>query len=341
MERIQMKRNAIKLFVLVLAMILMTSLPAAAQDDDPIIDPLFEIIGEISFVDGDILVDGIIVAPASAFIPATLSDGDTVLVIGFLLNDDTLQAVSLEVITLITVTGEVMVDENGMLVVGSVVLGAPEDYPELQLGDEVTVVFFFTAAGELRILSVTVIEADEEDDPEPEETAEPEPEITPEPEPDETPEPTVCVPLTHPVANRLAAEFEVDVTEILGWHCDGFGFGEIARALLMAEADDDLDYEDYLALKAGGLGWGQIMQTTGLHPSALAPGRVISGQGNRDGRPGGRPDHAGPPEDRGGGPPDHAGPPEDRGGGRPDHAGPPGNRPGGGNPGGGRGGGRP
>jgi hypothetical protein len=324
MERIQMKRNAIKLFVLVLAMILMTSLPAAAQDDDPIIDPLFEIIGEISFVDGDILVDGIIIAPASAFNPSMLSDGDTVVVIGFLLNDDTLQAVSPEVITLVTITGEVTVDANGLLVVGSVVLGAPEDYPELQLGDEVTVVFFFTAAGELRILSVTVIdEADEEEDPEPEETAEPEPEITPEPEPEETPEPTVCAPLTHPVANRLAAEFEVDVTEILGWHCDGFGFGEIARALLMAEADDDLDYEDYLALKAGGLGWGQIMQTTGLHPSALAPGRVISGQGNRDGRPGG--------------PPDHAGPPEDRGGGRPDHAGPPGNRPGGG----GRGGGRP
>ena len=67
-------------------------------------------------------------------------------------------------------------------------------------------------------------------------------------DPDE--EPTGCFFPSHPVAEALASEFEVDYEVIISWHCDGFGFGEISRALLLAETLGDVTAEELLALKA-------------------------------------------------------------------------------------------
>jgi hypothetical protein len=97
-------------------------------------------------------------------------------------------------------------------------------------------------------------------------------------EPDES-----CVGTeAHPVATALAAEFDVDYDTIMEWHCDGFGFGEIARALLIAEQAEDTTAEDILARKAAGEGWGQIKKDYDIQPGDLAPGRVISGHKHKD-----------------------------------------------------------
>ncbi len=86
----------------------------------------------------------------------------------------------------------------------------------------------------------------------------------------------VCDRLNHPVAEALAASFEVDYATIMGWHCDGFGFGEIARALQIAYLDETVTAQELLDMSASGLGWGQIKKLYDIHPSEMAPGQVIS-----------------------------------------------------------------
>jgi hypothetical protein len=98
----------------------------------------------------------------------------------------------------------------------------------------------------------------------------------------ETEEP--CSRLGHPVATALSEEFEVDYDTVMGWHCEGFGFGEIAKALLLEEQSEDLTAEDFLQMRTDGLGWGQIMKDSDVSPSDLAPGRVISGHKNKHGQ---------------------------------------------------------
>ncbi len=65
--------------------------------------------------------------------------------------------------------------------------------------------------------------------------------------------------------------------EIMGWFCQGFGFGEIARAYLMADSSGD-PASTYFEQRQAGLGWGEIVKEAGVHPSSLAPGQVIRPQ---------------------------------------------------------------
>jgi hypothetical protein len=76
---------------------LVLALPVMAQDDAEE-SSLVLVSGEVSFGEnGEILVDGYIIAPAGGFIPAGLQEGDTVLIMGYLLPDgETVQALSLE-----------------------------------------------------------------------------------------------------------------------------------------------------------------------------------------------------------------------------------------------------
>jgi hypothetical protein len=99
----------------------------------------------------------------------------------------------------------------------------------------------------------------------------------------EAPVEELCMKDNHPVALALAAEFNVDYSVIADWHCSGFGFGEIARALLIAEKfegeeGETVTADELLAMRDQGMGWGQIKQEYGVKPSDLAPGRVISGK---------------------------------------------------------------
>jgi len=89
----------------------------------------------------------------------------------------------------------------------------------------------------------------------------------------------VCVGATpHPVGMALATEFGVEYETIMSWHCQGFGFGDIAQALLLAEQVDGLSAQAVLDEFASGAGWGTIKQAYDVHPSSLAMGRVISAQ---------------------------------------------------------------
>lgn len=98
--------------------------------------------------------------------------------------------------------------------------------------------------------------------------------FTPTVEVTETLEP--CNFPNQPVAQRIAEAFHVTYEEVIAQHCAGFGFGEITRAYLLAEATGETP-QYYLNLKASGLGWGQIVRDTGIHPSELAPGQVHRG----------------------------------------------------------------
>jgi hypothetical protein len=309
------------LFVLALAAaLLVMSVPLLAQDVDESeeeFEALIQVAGYITFTeDGDIVVNGIIIAPAGGFIPAMLSEGDYVVIYGYMLPDNaTLMAVTL-------VIGQEPEEEEAA--------EDPEEGEEVGEGDEAE----DTEDGDTE-------EGDELEDP-----------IDEEPVDDVA----TCAgpPGGHPVATAIANQFGVDYADVWALHCNGWGFGEIARAYLLAEETGE-DVEHFVALREMGTGWGQIMHATGVHPSQLAPGRVMVRQifGTTDESDaeaatiqqgqqqpgGGRPAHAGPPGNPGGGRPDHAGPPGNPGGGRPDHAGPPSN-PGGGNSGGNPGGGR-
>src|SRR5262249_55705760 len=43
------------------------------------------------------------------------------------------------------------------------------------------------------------------------------------------------------------------------WHCQGFGFGEIAKAYLLAKKFGTKP-GDYFGMKKGGMGWGNIIK---------------------------------------------------------------------------------
>jgi hypothetical protein len=101
-----------------------------------------------------------------------------------------------------------------------------------------------------------------------------------------TPEWDDCNQPNHPVGLQLAESFGVSYEEIMNWHCNGFGFGEIARAYLLA-AQTERPAQTYFDLKANGMGWGEIVRDAGIHGSehrTLAPGQVIgNGRGNGNG----------------------------------------------------------
>jgi hypothetical protein len=81
----------------------------------------------------------------------------------------------------------------------------------------------------------------------------------------------------HPVATRLADTFEVSYTEIMKWHCDGIGFGEIARAYLIAK-HSKLTVDQIFTLRKKHMGWGQIIKASGLKAKDIAGLRKLMGK---------------------------------------------------------------
>jgi hypothetical protein len=186
---------------------------------------------------------------------------------------------------LIFLTGTVDL-RSGRVVVGDFVLvaGSAPLPPLLRQNDYVIVIGALQADGTtVRIASIEIIDdPDATPQPTPEVTPELTPVVTPEITPEVTPSPTAqpgdCVRQDHPAAGRYAEAFGVPVAEIIGWHCAGFGFGEIARAYLLAEATGETP-ASYFEQRRSGLGWGQIMRGSDVRPSDLAPGRVGRGNG--------------------------------------------------------------
>jgi hypothetical protein len=85
----------------------------------------------------------------------------------------------------------------------------------------------------------------------------------------------------HPVATRLADTFEVSYTEIMKWHCDGIGFGEIARAYLIAR-HSKLTVDQIFTLRKKHMGWGQIIKASGLKAKDIAGlGKLMGKKANK------------------------------------------------------------
>ncbi|SNB67558.1 hypothetical protein [Thermoflexus hugenholtzii] len=104
--------------------------------------------------------------------------------------------------------------------------------------------------------------------------------------------PTVPVTRIHPVALALARWISqtfptfgltptISVTDLMGLHAQGFGYGEIARALQLvlasqsdADPTNDLSLEQALQLGRQ-VGWGQAYRAYGLHPGGRGLGAIM------------------------------------------------------------------
>ncbi|HEX7976748.1 MAG TPA: DUF5666 domain-containing protein [Anaerolineales bacterium] len=101
--------------------------------------------------------------------------------------------------------------------------------------------------------------------------------VTPGPEPlvppSETPAPAATASVLtdctgadpQPVGMRLALQYGVPYQEIMGWFCQGFGFGEIDRAYGLSR-QSGVPVASIFAMKSSGMGWGEIMKQIGGKP---------------------------------------------------------------------------
>jgi hypothetical protein len=158
---------------------------------------------------------------------------------------------------------------------------ASQGASDLQPGQTITVIASMDDDDEqlvAKIITVVVVATEE---PTAVPTMEPTAEPTMEPTQPATPAATAAVtcggPNQHPVATRLADAFGVSYDEVMGWHCKGYGFGEIAKAYLLADKTGKTP-DEFFAMRAAGQGWGQIVKDAGVKPSELAPGQVIKGK---------------------------------------------------------------
>lgn len=87
----------------------------------------------------------------------------------------------------------------------------------------------------------------------------------------------------HPVATRLAVTFNVPYDEIMALHCQGMGFGNIAKAYLLAQKTGK-NAKDFLDKHKSGQGWGNIIKGEGVRPNELSMGQAIKGNGNGNGK---------------------------------------------------------
>lgn len=103
-----------------------------------------------------------------------------------------------------------------------------------------------------------------------------------------TPPVTNCVGgAMQPHAVTLAEHYDISYDEIMGWFCDGFGFGEIELAYDLSQANNQ-PVDEIFAQKQSGQGWGLIKQGAEGSPSSNAPGQnnTTPGQNNGNGQSG-------------------------------------------------------
>src|SRR3972149_4178860 len=63
----------------------------------------------------------------------------------------------------------------------------------------------------------------------------------------------------HPTGQRLAIQYGVPYAEIMGWFCQGFGFGEIDLAYSLS-LESGTPVIQIFDMRRSGMGWGEIRQ---------------------------------------------------------------------------------
>ncbi len=81
----------------------------------------------------------------------------------------------------------------------------------------------------------------------------------------------------HPAALFLAHTFGKEIEEIMGYFCDGFGFGQISLAL-QTEKVTGIHYGVLLAYRADGQGWGEIWEDLGYNGKPKSDEKTPPGQ---------------------------------------------------------------
>lgn len=263
----------------------------------------FMVQGIVSAVDGEYwTVNGVVFHVSPELAAQTIYGlGDAVFVSGHILSDGTLEAYRItyarndKIKTNLTgVVQELSAERIVVSGVAFVIDGNTEIRDEIKVGDIVEVHFM---VNEGVYIATEIHLADREDDEEgtptpevtatvtqtpaitttPSVTAEPSETLTPSATIDPTLVPTMEVTPSpessrcdnrskqHPEGLTLAQRWNVSYEEIMGWFCQGFGFGEIDLAYELAEKSGE-PVAEVFAMKSSGMGWGQIKQT--LDPKA-------------------------------------------------------------------------
>ena len=170
-----------------------------------------------------------------------------------------------------SITGVVeSMGENEWVISGKIVIikAFTEIDPGIETGHTVKVTFIVAEEGQWQALSIKSLEVEPPVEPAPEETLEPDSEAAPETIDDALE--TDCTGADpQPKGQALAGKYGVTYDEIMGWFCQGFGFGEIdlAYSLLSQESlktAQTIDVDGLFDKRKSGLGWGQIKKNPGL-----------------------------------------------------------------------------
>ena len=279
-----------KLLLLVVFSLLLV-MPATAQvtvEDDLELRIEITFTGYISFdADGTVYIDDYFLAPAGAISPSLLSDGQFVEVTGIFLNDETFKLISINI----------EIEEPTCDSTGATTDTADDCVTEPTCDSTGATTDTTDDCVTEPTCDSTGATTDTTDDCVTEPTCDSTGATT------DTADDCVieeeCTSDGHPVAARIADAFNVSPCEVEAQHDAGNGFGNIAKAYLLAEAYNQalldgllegeeidpsllLDAQAYLDMHDSGMGWGQIVKASGVHPSDLAPGKLKKRAANDD-----------------------------------------------------------
>jgi hypothetical protein len=122
--------------------------------------------------------------------------------------------------------------------------------PGIEAGDTVRVTFIVGQDEAWEALRIKSLEEEAPDEPQPVEADIPATE--------EVLLETDCTGANpHPKALALAGKYAATDEEIMGWFCQGFGFGEVDLAYGLSE-EHDIPVTEIFAMRMGGAGWGKV-----------------------------------------------------------------------------------
>jgi len=96
-----------------------------------------------------------------------------------------------------------------------------------------------------------------------------------------TPPPECSGTARHPVGVWMSQAFGVTYTDLMGWRCRGFVFGDVARVYLLERAlitkgKKPVEVDTLFAQRRGGRTWTEIIRGLGLNPADFHRGPVAT-----------------------------------------------------------------